>query len=47
MEKLHLRVTDAGFTVIDPEARAVNVAAQWKDLGAYEDFLVARLAPAP
>jgi len=47
MEKLNLRVTDDGFTVIDPQARPVNVAAQWKDLGAYEDFLVERLAGRP
>ena len=47
MEKLNLRVTDDGFTVIDPQARPVNVAAQWKDLGAYEDFLVERLAGKP
>ena len=46
MEKLNLRVTDDGFTVIDPRARPVNAATQWKDLGAYEDFLVNRLAPA-
>ena len=44
MEKLNLRVTNDGFTVIDPQARSVNVAAKWKDLGAYEDFLVERLA---
>jgi len=44
MEKLNLRVTDDGFTVIDPQARPVNVAMKWKDLGAYEDFLVERLA---
>jgi inosine-uridine nucleoside N-ribohydrolase len=43
MEKLGLRVTDDGFTVVDPQARQVNVATQWKDLGAYEDFLVDRL----
>ena len=43
MEKLGLRVTDDGLTVIDPQARQVNVAAQWKDLGAYEDFLTDRL----
>jgi inosine-uridine nucleoside N-ribohydrolase len=43
MEKLHLRVTNDGLTVIDPSAREVNVATQWKDLGAYEDFLVERL----
>jgi hypothetical protein len=44
MEKIHLRVTDEGMTVIDPQAREINVATQWKDLGAYEDFLVKRLA---
>jgi inosine-uridine nucleoside N-ribohydrolase len=43
MEKLGLRVTDDGSTVIDSQARPVNVATQWKDLGAYEDFLVDRL----
>ncbi|HUC85076.1 MAG TPA: nucleoside hydrolase [Candidatus Acidoferrales bacterium] len=46
MEKLHLRVTDDGMTVIDPQGREVNVATQWKDLGAYEDFLVGRLTRA-
>jgi quinoprotein glucose dehydrogenase len=44
MEKLNLRVTDDGFTVIDPQARPVNVAKQWKDLGSFEDFLVERLS---
>jgi inosine-uridine nucleoside N-ribohydrolase len=43
MEKLRLRVTDDGFTVIDPHGKQVNVATKWKDLGAYEDFLVERL----
>lgn len=43
MEKLHLRVTDDGMTVIDPKGREVNVATQWKDIGAYEDILVERL----
>jgi inosine-uridine nucleoside N-ribohydrolase len=47
MEKLNLCVTDDGFTVIDPQARPVNVAVQWKDLDAYEDFLVERLAGKP
>jgi len=44
METLNLRVTDDGFTVSDPQARTVNVATRWKNLGAYEDFLVNRLA---
>ena len=47
MEKLNLRVTDDGFTVIDPQAQAVNVATQWKDLGAYENFLAERIAGKP
>ena len=46
LENLHLRVTDDGFTVIDPSARTVHVATQWQDLGAYENFLVNRLAGA-
>lgn len=44
MEKTNLRVTDDGFTVIDPQGKPVNAATKWKDLGAFEDFLVERLA---
>jgi len=44
MEKVNLRVTDDGFTVIDPQGKPVNAAMNWKDLGAFEDFLVERLA---
>jgi quinoprotein glucose dehydrogenase len=44
MEKLGLRITDDGRTVIDPQSRQVNAATKWKDLGAFEDFLVERLA---
>jgi inosine-uridine nucleoside N-ribohydrolase len=44
MEKLNLRVTDDGCTVIDPQGRQVNVATKWKDLGAFENFPVERLA---
>jgi len=47
MEKLNLCVTDDGFTVVDPQARKVNVATKWKNLDAYEDFLVERLAGTP
>jgi inosine-uridine nucleoside N-ribohydrolase len=47
MEKLGIKVTDDGFTriafVIDDEARMINCATEWKDLGAFEDFLVDRL----
>jgi len=44
MEKLGIRVTDDGMTVIDPKAKEINVAIGWKDLGGFEDFLVRRLA---
>jgi inosine-uridine nucleoside N-ribohydrolase len=43
MEKLRLRVTPDGFTRIDETAKLINVAIEWKDLEAYEDFLVDRL----
>jgi inosine-uridine nucleoside N-ribohydrolase len=43
METLPIRVTDDGYTRIDPQARAVHCAMKWKDLGAFEDFLVQRL----
>jgi DUF1680 family protein/inosine-uridine nucleoside N-ribohydrolase len=44
MEKLGIRVTDDGMTVIDPRAKKINVATGWKNLGGFEDFLVERLA---
>lgn len=43
VEKLGIRVTDDGYTVIDDKARVINCATEWKDLGAFEDFLVERL----
>ena len=43
MEKLGIRVSDDGFTLIDPAAKVMNVATAWKNLPAYEDFLVRRL----
>jgi inosine-uridine nucleoside N-ribohydrolase len=43
MEKLALRVTDDGFTVLDPQGTQVSVATKWKNLGAFEDFLTERL----
>jgi len=43
METLGIRVTDDGFTKIDPAAKKVSVATSWKDIGAFEDLLVARL----
>jgi inosine-uridine nucleoside N-ribohydrolase len=43
MEKLGVRVTDDGYTRIDDKAKVINCATDWKDLGAFEDFLVDRL----
>lgn len=43
METLSLVVTDDGFTRIDPSGRPVRAAVRWKDMGAYEDWLVERL----
>lgn len=43
METLGIRVTDDGMTLEDPKAKKMNVALAWKDLAAFEDFLVARL----
>ena len=43
MERLGIRVTDQGFTVIDDQAKPVNCATAWKNLDAFRDFLVYRL----
>ncbi len=43
MEKLGIRVTDRGYTIIDNKAKVINCATKWKDLNAFEDFLVDRL----
>jgi len=43
MKELGIRVTDDGFTVPDEGAKRMSVAVDWKDLGAFEDFLVERL----
>jgi hypothetical protein len=43
MERLGLRVTDDGFTIIDNQAKQMDVATEWKDLDAFRDFLVNRL----
>jgi inosine-uridine nucleoside N-ribohydrolase len=43
MEKLGIRVTDKGFTVIDSQAKQVTVATSWKDLGGYQEWIVERL----
>jgi inosine-uridine nucleoside N-ribohydrolase len=44
MERLGIRVTDDGFTVIDPKAKALNVATSWKSLDGFHDLLASRLA---
>lgn len=43
IENLNIRVTDDGYTRIDPAARSLKVATEWKDLAAFEDLLVAWL----
>ena len=43
VERLPVRVTDDGFTRIDPQAKQIDCATSWKDLGAFEDLLVERL----
>jgi inosine-uridine nucleoside N-ribohydrolase len=43
MERLGIRVTDAGFTVIDDKAKPMNVATAWNDLDGFRDFFVNRL----
>ncbi len=44
MERLGLRVTDEGRTLVDPGAKKVNCALEWRDLAAFEDLLVQRVA---
>ncbi len=44
METLPLTVTDQGMTVIDEQnGRKVRAAVEWKDLEAFEDWIVERL----
>ena len=43
MEKLPIKVTDDGYTRIDENGKVINCATEWKDLDAFEDFLVERL----
>ena len=43
MERLGIRITDEGFTVIDEQAKGVNVATEWKNLDGFRDLLVSRL----
>jgi inosine-uridine nucleoside N-ribohydrolase len=43
MEELGLRVTDDGHTLPDESAKPVRCAMRWRDLSAFEDFVVQRL----
>ena len=43
MEKLPIKVTDDGYTKINDQGKVINCATEWKDLSAFEDFLVERL----
>jgi inosine-uridine nucleoside N-ribohydrolase len=43
MEELGIRVTDDGFTRIDPTAKKMSVATAWKDMDAFQDLMVQRL----
>lgn len=45
IEELPLRVTDDGFTRIDPAGTRMRVATSWKNREAFEEFLARRLAP--
>ena len=48
MEQLPIIVDDKGFTHIDPTGgKMMSVATEWKDMGAFEDLLVARLTGVP
>ncbi|MCX7680568.1 MAG: nucleoside hydrolase [Anaerolineae bacterium] len=43
METLPIRITDDGYTKVEPGARLVRCATEWKDLPAFADLLVQRL----
>jgi len=47
MEDLPIRVTDDGFTRVEEGAKIIRCATAWRDLGAFEDLLVVRLAGTP
>jgi inosine-uridine nucleoside N-ribohydrolase len=40
LETLPIRVTNDGFTLIDPAGTKMSVATEWKDLDGYRDLLV-------
>jgi inosine-uridine nucleoside N-ribohydrolase len=43
VENLNIRVTDEGYTAIDPAGRPVTVATEWKDLERFRQLIVERL----
>jgi len=43
METLKVRVSDDGFTRVDPKGKRMQVATGWKNLDAYRNLLVQRL----
>ncbi len=45
LETLNLRVTDDGFTRLDPSGKPMQVATEWTDLPAFHRWLAARVAP--
>jgi hypothetical protein len=43
IEKLKIIITDDGSTKINENGKLIDCAVEWKDLSAFEDFLVDRL----
>jgi len=43
MDDLPVRVTDSGYTVVEPGAKPMRVAVEWRDLETFEYLLVSRL----
>jgi inosine-uridine nucleoside N-ribohydrolase len=43
IERLPIRITDDGFTRVEPGAKEVDCAVQWQSLDGYETWLVERL----
>jgi hypothetical protein len=43
MEELGIRVTDDGYTRIDPAGKVMHVATEWTNLDQFRDLLVKRL----
>lgn len=45
IERIHLRITDNGLTLPDPDGDEVLAALRWRDLERFYDHLVGRLVP--